>query len=74
MTCYICGGIAAPCQQGHAHDGPVHVCGEAEKQSSITTYDAKFWCAHHCPIHGAQQMLEWAAPAKTITGEQEGLF
>lgn len=68
MTCYICGGIAAPCQQGHAHDGPVHVVSDAK------TGKTEFHCADHCPVHGAQQMMEWAAPARTITGEQEGLF
>ncbi len=74
MTCYVSNNIAAPCQQGHDHDGPVHVVGEATETNGLKKYDAKFWCAHHCPIHGAQQMMEWKEPAKTITGEQEGLF
>jgi len=40
----------------------------------VKQHDVKFWCEQHCPVHGAQQMMERAEPAKTIACQQEDLF
>lgn len=75
MTCYVSSNIAAPCQQGHPQDGPVHCAGEVEKAGSMTVkYSTGFFCEKHCPVHGAQATLDWKEPAKTIAGHQEILF
>lgn len=74
MTCYVSANIAAPCQQGHPHDGPVHVLGDVKEDRGLRIHSTSMFCEKHCPIHGAQATLEWAEPAKTIAGEQEGLF
>jgi len=62
VTCYVSANIAAPCQQGHAQDGQVHCVSTG------------FFCAIHCPIHGAQATLDWKEPARTIAGEQDSMF
>lgn len=75
MTCYVSSNISAGCNAGHEHDGPVHVVGEITKQGSVTVKsDVKFYCAAHCPKCSVQHSLDWKEPAKTIAGEQEGLF